>query len=332
MAPISMSAQTVDIDNTAGVLLLSLFGASFIYGITTLQAYWYYHSYPNDSRVNKTSVAALWLLDGFHLALVMHAVYRYLVTGFGDSERLFSITWSLRLQNSVYIIIVLVVHALYASRVWFLSGYHGGFLGYFVALVVLGGFGVGVGLSYLIYTIPSFHDLEKISWAITAALGTSTAIDFVIAASMCYYLSKSKGSLMRLNSRISTIMQYTLSSGLLTSACSISAMFTYLLLPNTFVFLGLLFFATKIYVGSYVALLNSRERNTAGMSWSNGSEHSDLEPAFKRPSNRDTRERQVTTGTSSLWGPAPTLSIINSFPSPPPMTYKNLEVQPHTTI
>lgn len=123
-----------------------------IYGITTLQAYWYYHSYPNDSRVNKTSVAALWyvfaasllphfqcalsarrgfvyvarartnsalsrapttdggtqrqkyavlimfyfwirLLDGFHLALVMHAVYRYLVTGFGDSERLFSITW-----------------------------------------------------------------------------------------------------------------------------------------------------------------------------------------------------------------------------------------------
>lgn len=31
-----------------------------IYGITTLQAYWYYHSYPNDSRVNKTSVAALW--------------------------------------------------------------------------------------------------------------------------------------------------------------------------------------------------------------------------------------------------------------------------------
>jgi hypothetical protein len=37
-------------------------------------------------------------------------------------------------------------------------------------------------------------------------------------------------------------------------------MFTYLLLPNTFVFLGLEFMLTKFYVASFLAMLNARER------------------------------------------------------------------------
>lgn len=36
-----------------------------------------------------------------------------------------------------------------------------------------------------------------LQWLIDTALGTSTAIDFVIAAAMCYYLRKSKGSISR---------------------------------------------------------------------------------------------------------------------------------------
>ncbi|KAJ3500944.1 hypothetical protein NMY22_g19090 [Coprinellus aureogranulatus] len=97
------------------------------------------------------------------------------------------------------------------------------------------------------------------AWVIAAALGTSTAIDFFIAIAMCWYLRKSRGSGSRLNSRIDLVMQYTLSSGLLTSACSLATMFTYLLLPNTFVFLGLEFMLTKFYVGSFFAMLNARK-------------------------------------------------------------------------
>jgi len=77
---------------------------------------------------------------------------------------------------------------------------------------------------------------------------------------MCLYLWKSKGMVARLNSKISIVMQYTLSSGLLTSACSLSAMFSYLLLPDTFVYLALSFLLTKLYVGSFLAMLNARER------------------------------------------------------------------------
>jgi len=31
-----------------------------LFGITSLQAYWYYHSYPNDSTLHRFSVGALW--------------------------------------------------------------------------------------------------------------------------------------------------------------------------------------------------------------------------------------------------------------------------------
>ncbi|KAF8159005.1 hypothetical protein BJ912DRAFT_832624, partial [Pholiota molesta] len=260
MAPVALlSLANSTIDNTVGAIFLGVVGASLLFGITTLQAYWYYHSYYNDSRLHKCSVALLWTLDAFHLALVVHTVYAYAVTGFGNVHTLSQI----ECMQYVIALIQFIPFSLYTSRVWLLGGYHQGFLGYIVVCEIwnqlVASHAINIDFSHR-YTAHTFLELEKISWAINAALGTSTTIDFIIAASMFYYLSKSKGSITRLNSRISTIIQYTLSSGLLTSAFSLGAMFSYILLPNTFVFIALEFLLTKLYVGSFIAMLNSRER------------------------------------------------------------------------
>ncbi|KAF8956754.1 hypothetical protein BDZ97DRAFT_1925126 [Flammula alnicola] len=320
MAPTSLlSLANQTLDNTVGALLLGVVGASLLFGITTLQTYWYYHSYPNDSRLHKCSVALLWILDAFHLTLVVHATYVYVAKGFGNILGLLDINWSLKLQLSVNVVIILIVHCLYTTRVWLLGGYHRGVLGYVVAAVVAGGFvngvtAIGVVLAYLVYTIQTFPELEKIAWAINAALGASTTIDFVISAAMCYYLSKSKGSVTRLNSRISTIIQYSLSSGLLTSACSLSAMFSYILMPNTFIFLAIEFLLTKreFYVGSFIAMLNARERKIPGMTLY---ELSNSDPSWKRQINHRT--------TSSFWSPRPqSMESLESPRSPPDSTIK----------
>jgi len=313
MAPtplLSLADQTLD--NTIGAMFLGIVAATFLFGITTLQTYWYYHTYPNDSILHKCSVTILWILDWFHLVLVVHATYTYMVTGFGNSLGLLDITWSIKLQASVTVLIILIVHSLYAIRVWLLGGYHRGVLGYIVASVVAAGFAIGIVLAYSIYTVKTYPDLEKIAWIINAALGTSTSIDFVIAAAMCYYLRKSKGSITRLNSRIAIIMQYSLSSGLLTSAFSLSAMFTYILLPNTFVFLAIEFLLTKLYVNSFIAMLNARERKTPDYP-SYG--ESSTEPSWKRPLNLHT--------TSSFWSPRPhSMDTIEVPQSPPESTRK----------
>ncbi|KAF8883553.1 hypothetical protein BD779DRAFT_827924 [Infundibulicybe gibba] len=258
-AMVSVQKQTVD--NTIGAAFLGVIASAFLFGITTLQAYWYFHRFwRQDTLLHRISVGVLWSLDTFHLFLTIHSVYHYIVTGFGHLEGLAYITWSIKLQVAANVIIILMVQSLYTFRVWLLSGYHRGVLGYLVVSVVAGGFGIGIVLAYEIYTVNTFVELDEISWAVAASLATATTIDFTIATAMCYYLRKSKGSESRLNSRISRVMQYTLSSGLFTSACSLSAMFTYILMPNNFIFLGLQFLLTRLYVGSFLAMLNARER------------------------------------------------------------------------
>ncbi|KAF5376642.1 hypothetical protein D9615_007877 [Tricholomella constricta] len=270
------SLEGPTLDNTVGALLLGLVGSAFLYGVTTLQAYWYYHCFHRDSLLHKCSVSLLWALDTFHLALTIHAVYLYVVTGFGNLDGLLHVNkgerqnpapeliltraYCAKVQVAINVVVILLVQSLYTYRVWILGGYHRGLLGYFVIAVVSGGFAIGIILAYQIFTVVTYKDLDGVSWAINASLATSTAIDFMIAGAMCFYLRKSKGSQTRLNSRISRMMQYTLSSGLFTSACSLSAMFSYILLPDTFVYLGIQFILTKLYVGSFFAMLNARER------------------------------------------------------------------------
>ncbi|KAF8994490.1 hypothetical protein BDQ17DRAFT_1366874 [Cyathus striatus] len=277
------SLQEMTIENTLGAVFLGLIGAAFLFGISTLQVCWYYHSYPQDLWMHKFSVGVLWTLDALHLSVITHAVYTYAVRGFGDLAGLETIIWSIKLQVLLNVIVVLMVHSLYAIRVWRLGGYHRGFLGYLVAFTVAGGSVIGIVVACRIFSLDSYNNLDHISWLIIAAFATATSIDFMIATAMCYYLRKSQGSITRLHSRISTVMQYTLSTGLLTSACSLAAIFTYILLPNTSVFIGIEFLLTKLYVVSFFTMLNARKREDS-----------------------ETLPSSVTVGiTSSFWGSRP---------------------------
>ncbi|RXW22279.1 hypothetical protein EST38_g3567 [Candolleomyces aberdarensis] len=325
MAPLLTSLVDPTLDNTIGAAYLGVVGAGFLFGITTLQLYRYFHSYSHDPLFQKAAVAILWILDAFHLFLTIHGVYRYVITGFGSLLGLQFIQWSIQLQVLVNVIVIVMVHSLYAKRLW--KRYHQGVLGYISQVsIVIAGFGasrskptiihsqltspfstlpgIGLFLAYKVFTVKRFIELDSIAWAITAALGTSTAIDFFIAAAMCWYLHKSRGAGARLNSRIALVMQYSLNTGLLTSACSLTAMFTYILMPNTFVFLGLEFMLTKFYVGSFLAMLNSREKKLPQKSFPD--ESIDLNSLMKK---------SPITSSTGQWGLAP-LTAHLSFPPP----------------
>ncbi|KAK0471245.1 hypothetical protein IW261DRAFT_1425368 [Armillaria novae-zelandiae] len=254
MAPVtSVVAETID--NTLGAVFLGLSTACFLFGITTLQAYVYFHKYPRDTTLHRLSVGILYILDTLHLALTIHAMYFYIVSnrGRGLVEPGPGIVWSIKLQVAIMVVIILFVQSLYALRIWLLSGYHRGFLRYLAALSVAGGFGIGIALTYEIYTAPTFSSLvfSTKAWAMESSLAASTLIDFVQAFAMCYYLRKTHSDL---NSRISAVMQYTLGSGLVTSACSLAVLFT--VRPRLFPMLDLT--TGLIYVGSFLGMLNAR--------------------------------------------------------------------------
>ncbi|KAF8173231.1 hypothetical protein K438DRAFT_169134 [Mycena galopus ATCC 62051] len=223
--------------------------------------YYYYHYYRHDGLLHKVSVGVLWALDATHLSLIIYSSYYYGVQGFGDIAGLDILIWPIKLQIAINVVIILMVQSLYAYRVWLLGGYHHGVLGYLVAGVVLGGFGIGIVLSYETYQITSWNQTSDIAWAVESSFAASTTIDIVISIAMCYYLRKSKGPQSQLNSRLSTLMQYTLSCGVFTSACSVSCLFTFILMPNDLIFLALSYLLTRLYVNSFMAMMNARQRN-----------------------------------------------------------------------
>ncbi|KAJ7118080.1 hypothetical protein C8R44DRAFT_790258 [Mycena epipterygia] len=223
------STEAATLGNTLGALFLGVIFSAILFGVSSLQVYYYYHYYPHDTLLHKCSVALLWVLDATHLALMIFSTYHYGVLGFGDVAGLGV------LHTAINVVIILLVQSLYAYRVWLLSGYHHGVLGYLVAAVVLAGFAIGIVLAYETYSIPLWSAAPTISWAIQASFAASTAIDVAISVAMCFYLrkSKSKGGESRLNSRISGLMECVLM---------------------------LIEFAAAVYVNSFMAMMNARQR------------------------------------------------------------------------
>ncbi|KAJ7056039.1 hypothetical protein C8F01DRAFT_1156627 [Mycena amicta] len=244
--------QAPTLDNTLGAVFLGVIFSCILFGISTLQMYLYYHFYPSDSSLHKVSVAVLWTLDTLHLALTISA--------FGNSPALAVVLWQVKLLVAINVIIILIVQSLYAYRVWLLGGYHHGVLGYLVCAVVIAGFAIGIVLAVETYTLDNFPDTSNIAWAIYACFSASTTIDIMLSAAMCFYLRKSKGTERVLNSKISTLMQYTLSCGVFTSACSVACLFSFILMSNNLIFFSLTFILTRLYVNSFMAMLNARAR------------------------------------------------------------------------
>ncbi|KAL0952285.1 hypothetical protein HGRIS_006575 [Hohenbuehelia grisea] len=289
------------LNNSIGALYVGTIVAAVLYGFTSLQTYWYYHWYARrDTKVHKISVGFLWALDTVHLILICHGVYHYMVTGFGNFFGLLGVVWSLKLQVTINVLIIFIVHCLYTYRVWLLGGYHNGFLAYFVMAVLCAGLAMGIVLAYEVYKVDSFPQHEQMSWSIIAAVATATIIDFVIAAAMCYYLRKSKGPQPHLNNRLSNLMQFVLGSGFLTSATSTSVLISYIALPDTLVFLAIESFLTKLYINSFLAMLNARESRTGrehehelSIHISGASKHSPFSTHTTPPSFTVTTEKSV---------------------------------------
>ncbi|KAK0484097.1 hypothetical protein EDD18DRAFT_1112149 [Armillaria luteobubalina] len=82
--PSQPSPSIPSIGETFGVLYIGATIAAILFGITNLQMVIYYKKYPNDMSFYRYSVALLWVLDALHVAFTTHALYLYLIDMFGD--------------------------------------------------------------------------------------------------------------------------------------------------------------------------------------------------------------------------------------------------------
>ncbi|KAL0954048.1 hypothetical protein HGRIS_005200 [Hohenbuehelia grisea] len=91
------------------------------------------------------------------------------------------------------------------------------------------------------------------------ALGLGAACDVGIAASMCFLLHRSRSGLKATDNIVTTLMVYTVNTGLLTSIWAIADIICFVAMPLNFVNIGINFVVGKLYANSLMASLNSRQ-------------------------------------------------------------------------
>ncbi|KAF8321899.1 hypothetical protein F5887DRAFT_1214796 [Amanita rubescens] len=106
---------------TLGALLIGGLGTAILYGCTNIQIYVYFSNYRQDRLILKSTVVFLWIVDSFHMVFTIIILWHYLIESFGDYLALLTTPWSVKLQNSVNVLAILVVQTLYTMRIWTLS-------------------------------------------------------------------------------------------------------------------------------------------------------------------------------------------------------------------
>ncbi|OAX34046.1 hypothetical protein K503DRAFT_474472 [Rhizopogon vinicolor AM-OR11-026] len=249
----------VDLGNTFGALFIGAAFAAILFGVSNVQAFIYFQTHKDTGMTFfKLVVIGLWILDALHLAFVIHCIYYYLVTNYANFGALTEIVWSGKLQIALNMFTVWIVHFMYAYRIWIVSTGRSRVLPMTVGIIVILTLGVAITVTYEVYKSHLFSDLARIEWSTLMYLSTVTFVDFVIASSLCYLLATSRTGFSSTDTFLTKLMVYTINTGCLTSICSMVALTTCAVMPNNLIYVALEFLVTKLYVNSFLALMNAR--------------------------------------------------------------------------
>ncbi|KAJ8584406.1 hypothetical protein M405DRAFT_826879 [Rhizopogon salebrosus TDB-379] len=289
----------VDLGNTFGALFIGVTLAAILFGVTNVQAFVYFQTHRGTWTLYKLAVIWLWVLDALHLALITHCVYYYLVTNYANFTALTEIVWSFKLQIVFDVLIVYGVHVLYAYRIWIVSKGRSRVLPTVVCIIVTLASGVVVAIIWAMYQCQVFADLiTRVQWATYMVLGTTASVDFIIAASLCYLLATSRTGFSSTDSFLTKLMVYIVNTGSMTSASSMVAIITCAVMPTNFIFLCIEFLLAKLYVNSYLALLNARYYLQPGNS--DTADISGLRAHRPSPHNRGSEEEKLQNSSKDV--------------------------------
>ncbi|KAJ8586622.1 hypothetical protein M405DRAFT_349914 [Rhizopogon salebrosus TDB-379] len=256
----SSSSSTLDLQvelgNTFGALFIGVVLAAILFGLGSVQAFIYFQTHTGTGTIfYKLVVVFLWILDALHLTFIIHCIYYSLVINYANIDALTYVVWSFKLQVVVGVLIISGVHILYVHRIWIVSQ---GRPRAFPVIVAIFVFLCSGAFIVLIWAVCVSTEEINYEWALYLALGSSTSIDILIASSLCYLLATSRTGFSNTDTFISKLMGYIINTGCLTSICSLASIITCAVMPKSFIYLGVEFLLAKLYINSYIALLNAR--------------------------------------------------------------------------
>ncbi|KAI0656161.1 hypothetical protein C8Q70DRAFT_398227 [Cubamyces menziesii] len=214
------------LDTTLGSIYLGTIFGVMLYGLTIHQAYRYYKLYPKDAWLYPKGIVTIVLaFETLHTVLWMYIGYRYMVMEAFNLPGILSSHWTISSTFLVTSSSVFTCQVFYTCRIWNLQ------LRFYRWFLIPAVISMIVGL-----------DLDRISWMVSVAYGSSVASDIMLASILIV-------SLLRTRSE--------------TKARDMQSVFIAflfgLLLRGNLIYAGVSIVGAKLYANSVLALLNSRK-------------------------------------------------------------------------
>ncbi|KAG2031670.1 hypothetical protein BDR03DRAFT_972082 [Suillus americanus] len=253
--------MAVNPNNTLGALQVGGAIMVFLFGIDTLQTYYYFKRYPNDRLWIKLLVVWIWLEEIGHTISVLTGMYLLTVTQFGQPDALAVTTmpagyaWSIIFSGSVGSIVeAFFAHRMYVlSKSWYLPS-----IAWALASFRFVGSMVAAAKVFGNISLDVFS--TKWRWLITACFATGAGADLIVAGGLCYYIYREKRvaigqTTMRLLDRLLT---YTIETGLVLSMSAVVILIIWGTTPHSFWWFGIFLFYTEVFANCLMASLNTR--------------------------------------------------------------------------
>ncbi|PPQ92810.1 hypothetical protein CVT25_004068 [Psilocybe cyanescens] len=231
------------LDGTLGAALLGCLIACILYGVTSVQTFIYFQHTHKDGRWFRAAIFFLWLLDTIHVAFTAHGIYFYLVTNFGAYSILEAPTWSILAGVYVTNMSDIMVRSMWSTQTHLEGGSsrHNHLV-------------IGRGFRFILIT---FERMNQVSYLLYTSFAAAAFADSLVAISLCTLLFNSRTGIKRTDSILKIMMAFSINTAP-HSICAVACLVTYAIWPQRFIFMGLYFALSKLYVNSLLASLNAR--------------------------------------------------------------------------
>ncbi|KAJ7766308.1 hypothetical protein DFH07DRAFT_351099 [Mycena maculata] len=249
---------TASLDTTMGIWLVSLFIAAILYGMGVIQAYLYFHWYPNDKWGLKVTVICLMVFETLQITLFLVGVYQPLIQHFGDLSAIFRITWVDATQLISGFLSAFLVQMYFAYCIYTLSPKYK-IIPVFIVVLALLQIGSGLAQTITSTELGNFTLLDKTKTTTTLQAASTLACDVAITVCLCYTLNDKRTGVRTTNSLLNTLMVNAVNRGMLTTFAAAVNIVLFLSVPHTFWFFLGLIPSSKFYMNSMLATLNMRD-------------------------------------------------------------------------
>ncbi|THU79493.1 hypothetical protein K435DRAFT_845436 [Dendrothele bispora CBS 962.96] len=228
-----------------GALEIGVMISGILFGIVTTQVYIYHKNFPNDALWLKIGlVDTIWLLEFAHTGCVLHALYHYTVTHYGDPGAIITAPVTLGYAALIHGIVTFMVQGFFTYRITRLTQKP-----YIIPILST----VLMLIHIVAMTIMSVKTIQKWEWLVIMTLALRVSADILVSGALVWYLWIQKENAYKPTLKIvDKLIKWAVETGVITRQ---HAWYCH---SDKFIWLAWMSIFPKVFSNTLLANINSR--------------------------------------------------------------------------